>query len=157
MAKLKEFTEEQGKDLTNFIEQQGLSRIKAGTMISEGDFYAGAASAIQFMFEGEGAENLTRIIPPMWILGIFSNRSPSTRWEEYEETRKRLDNKIMRSEILGRNGELMYEFIKNVTKYRKMYNVSGYTPSQILISLRDNARSILEDIGLLYYETEEEE
>ena len=156
MARLKEFTEEQGKDLTDFVEKQGLSRLKYGAMVSEGDFYAGASAAIQFLFEGEGAENLTRIIPPMWILGILSNRSPSTRWEKDEETRRSLENKIMRSEILGKHGELMYEFVKDVDKYKELYKDSGYLPRQILSNLKNIARTIIEDVGLSYYETEEE-
>lgn len=153
MSKLIAFTEEQGKDLTDFVEQQGLSRLKAGTMVSEGDFYAGAASAIQFMFEDKDAKHLTRIIPPMWILGIMSNRSPSTRWEEDEETKKRLERKVMRSEVIGRYGEQMYDFVETVLNGEPRDR--GLTPNQWLNELRVMARLILEDIGLPEFFMEE--
>ena len=146
-------TEEQGKELTDRIERQGLERIKSGALRSEADFYAGAAIAIHHLF-GKDDKQLTDIIPPMWILGIMSGRSPSTRWEEDEGIKIILDAGLERQHRLQHNAELMYEFVTDM--WDTNFVTSGYTPHEWLQERRVIARTILEDIGLYDFWSEEE-
>ena len=155
-----EFKEEQGKELTNYVEQQALARIKEGVLLSEADFYSGAAYVIQYLL-GKDSRQLTRIVPPMWIIGIMAGRSPSTRWEENEETKAQHDTKLERQFRLYSNAELMYELATDLheCKDRDQYE-EGYahsTPSQILNRMMTHARLVLEDIGLYDFWKEEDE
>lgn len=153
-------TGEQAKEFTDRIEQQALKRIRNGALVSEADFYAGAAITIHHLFS-ENDEQLADIIPPMWILGIMSGRSPSTRWEENEEIQKNQNYLLERQARLCRNAELMYELVTDLyeCKDRDQYE-SGYpgsTPSQILSRMMVLAGTVLEDIGLYDFWSEEEE
>ncbi len=142
----------EAKDLTDYIEQQALERIRSGSLLAEADFYAGAASVIQFLFGGNPKE-LSKVVPPMWILGILSGRSPSTRWEEDESLRKQFDNKLERQHRLYWNAELMYEYV--VDMYEKVMVSS--TSRHFLQERRALARMMLEDIGLYDFWPDDDE
>ena len=148
----------EAKELTDWVEQQGLERIKSRALQSEADFYSGAASVLQFLF-GKDPKELTKIVPPMWILGVMTGRSPSTRWaiddtlEESEALTKALDTRLERQQRLYQNAELMYEYV--VDMYKKVMVSS--TPRQFLQERRALARMLLEDIGLYDFWLEEEE
>ena len=150
-------TGEQAKELTNYIEKLGLSRIEAGALISEGDFYAGAAAVIHYLTEGRSSPNVTVHVPPMWILGLLSGRSPTTHWEKNEEVRKQLDYKLERQFRLHHNAELMYEYVTQMYEAKDRHGFLGYAPDQILNEMAAHARLILEDVGLYDFWSEEEE
>ena len=147
---------EQAKDLTDTVEKQALERIRSRALISEADYYAGAAVTIQYLTEDSDSNTLSSIIPPMWVFGIMSGRSPSTRWEEDGLVRGQLDSKLERQSRLYQNAELMYEFVSDVFDPDR-YTGLGYTPSQILNEIRVHARLMLEDIGLYDFWPEEDE
>jgi hypothetical protein len=152
-------TEEQGKELTDYVEKQALERIKTGALQSEADFYLGAASVLQYLF-GKDPKELTEIVPPMWIIGIMSGRSPSTRWEEDGLVRGQHETKLERQSRLYQNAELMYEFACDVFQYKDRNSYEGrflYTPQQILNEMEAHARIVLEDIGLYDFWPDEEE
>ena len=136
-------TEEQAKELTNYVEQAAAERLRNGAMKLDTDFYCGAMAVIHYLTEGRSSPDLTANIPPMWVLGLMSGRSPSLRHMGDEETQQRYTAKMVRTAALIDSREQMYEFVCNVFRGGGWYEA--------------HARRILDDIGLYDFQSEEEE
>lgn len=111
-----ELTQEQVSGVIEKILEGAKQRYEAQALVSEADYFAGALTALTFLEEGPGYENLWEHTPAMWILGIMSGRSPTAIYiaDGDEKVQRKIDKRMGYAVRLRENAEHMLAIVRAI-------------------------------------------